>query len=135
LISPPDSSVVFKLANQFARLPEEPYEAAELQALCNAVEVVLRAFLAEESQWSAHDWLDGFVARNVDRSSDHVAVRGAVWVNAVRTEPCEVDIHMPLGGAPRATIRFASPVTLDQAPPPEKLAFRPDWLYEFDLAA
>src|SRR5205814_7940727 len=51
-------SVVFRLANRFARQPEEPHEGADLQALCNAIEVVLRGFLAEEPQWSRYDTVE-----------------------------------------------------------------------------
>ncbi|HVJ89715.1 MAG TPA: hypothetical protein VM580_07905 [Labilithrix sp.] len=96
----------------------------ELRELCDAVEMFLAQALERDPMWPRHDWLDGFIANIVERSPGHLLLRGEVWVSAVRTEPCEVEIQL---GEQHLTIRFMA------ADGPQRRRLPPvGWLYVFE---
>ncbi|MDC0740709.1 hypothetical protein [Polyangium mundeleinium] len=96
----------------------------ELRALCDAVEVFLARALERDPMWPRHDWLDGFIASIVERYPGYLLLRGEVWVSAVRTEPCEVEIQP---GEQCLTIRFMA------ADGPQRRRLPPvSWLYVFE---
>ncbi|MDI3290940.1 hypothetical protein [Polyangium sp. 15x6] len=98
----------------------------ELRELCDAVEALLARALMRDPMWPRHDWLDGFIASIIERSPDHLLLRGEVWVNAVRTEPCEVEIKLGEQRQPCLTIRFMAAGGPRRRGPPV------DWLYVFE---
>jgi hypothetical protein len=110
-----------------------PYDLAEAQDLCNLCEQALAAHLETESTWSRYAWLDGFVPAELRRDSGGLIVRGGVWVNAMRPEPCEVEVQLdePRG----ATLRFMDHDGLSEVRDPSRLRFPAEriWRYVFHL--
>ena len=81
----------------------------------------LSSELDRESSWSRFDWLDGFVATMVERQSNRITVRGGVWVNAVRAEPCEIEVQFE---QPRGlTLKFMDNEGSSAARDAERLTF------------
>lgn len=126
----PSISDVVDLARTIAG---PPYDPDGSQPLCNILEQILAAHLEGQPTWPRHDWLDGFLATELERDSDRVTIRGGIWVSAVRPEPCEVTIQLdePQG----ATFRFMDADRLSEAPGPWRLRFPMDriWRYSFHL--
>jgi len=56
--------------------------------MCDVLERILDRLLTAEPAWSKWDWLDGLVDFEIERQQHQNTVRGAVWVNAGRQEPC-----------------------------------------------
>ena len=70
----------------------------------------------------------------MERSSAHLVIRGGIWVNAERPEPCEVEMEMQ-GRSRTATFRFMNA----QGPPKVKDPWKfrwpvHEWLYVFNVA-
>ena len=82
------------LVARAAAVAGPPFDMAVVQGLCPLVDRLLEARLSSEKTWSRYDWLDGVVAQLVERDEERLSIRGQVWVNAVRSEPCEVEIRL-----------------------------------------
>lgn len=110
-----------------------PYDMEGAQKLCALLERILATQLAADASWSKWDWLDGFVAEWLDRLPTAVIIRGGIWVNARRPEPCEVELRLeaPCG----LTIRFMDAAGLSTATKTERIKFPPEreWRYAFSL--
>jgi hypothetical protein len=91
--SNPDPSVLFRRAERLLARPEAS-APDELAQLCQAVEVVLQGLLREDPRWPGFDWLDGFAGHELERTDRRLTLRGAMWVNAEREEPCEAEIDL-----------------------------------------
>jgi hypothetical protein len=111
-----------------------PYDPAGYQELCDVLEQILATHLGTEPTWPRHEWLDGFIAIEIERHSDRVTIRGGIWVSAVRPEPCEVEVQLaePQG----ATIRFMDATGLSGASQLSRLKFpaHGNWRYSFQIA-
>jgi hypothetical protein len=110
-----------------------PYDLGAARALCDVLEQILASELDRESSWSRFDWLDGFIATMLERQSNRVTVRGGVWVNAVRPEPCEIEVQLaPLRSL---KVKFMDNEGTSAAGDAGRLKFPPQrtWRYVFTL--
>ena len=125
-----DLSAVMALASGVSG---PPYDCEGAQELCNLLEQLLQTKLDADVSWSRWDWLDGFIPEWLERQSNLVFIRGEIWVNAVRPEPCEVELHLEEQRG--VTIRFMDAIGLSTAKEPGRIKFPPgrDWRYVFIL--
>jgi hypothetical protein len=110
-----------------------PYDMEGAQKLCSPLERILETKLDADSSWSKWDWLDGFIAQWLERQPTVVLIRGAVWVNARRPEPCEVELRLEERCG--VTIRFMDAAGPSTATKLERITFPPEraWRYVFNL--
>jgi hypothetical protein len=117
-----------------SRITGAPYDPEAASELCDAVEQILAFQLKCESTWPRYEWLDGISATTgMERQGTRVVVRAAVWVSAVRAEPCEIEVNLD---EPRTlTLKFMDEDGLSSAPDAGRLKFPSDriWRYIFIL--
>jgi hypothetical protein len=102
-----------------------PYDLRAARALCDVLEQILAR--------SRYDWLDGFIATMLERHSNRITVRGGIWVNAVRPEPCEIEVQFE---QPRSlTLKFMDKEGASAAGDAGRLKFpsQRTWRYVFTL--
>jgi hypothetical protein len=110
-----------------------PYDPGAARELCDVLEQLLARQLESESTWSRFDWLDGFIATSLERRANRVIVRGGIWVNAVRPEPCEIEVDFD---EPRKlTLKFMDDEGTSSAKDIGRLKFplQRTWRYVFIL--
>lgn len=129
-----DDMCVLRLAWELLRDLDQPYDAAVMRNLCDAVERILEQHLETEPTWPADAWLDGLVADDVERSPGELVLRGHEWIAAVRVEPCEVRIAIA-AGRPGFTILFGD--KRNEKPGGEHVRLRKfpsvDWRYSIEV--
>jgi hypothetical protein len=110
-----------------------PYDLEAAQGLCSLLEQILAARLESESSWPPYDWLDGFLATTLERDDARLTIRGGIWVNAVRPEPCEIELRLHKPRA--ATLRFMDALGPSEARELGRLEFPAlrTWRYVYDL--
>jgi hypothetical protein len=130
VISADDRSRILELADALA-METSPYAGKGEGELCDILQGVLERLLASEATWTG--WLDGFVSQQVERLPDRISLRGAIWVNAKRREPCEAVVQ--LSGEARGSVRlhFMDARGPRAGNPNRRLPT--DWLYVYDADA